>query len=404
MIGLVKPLVKNAVFRRWADILFLSLVLVVIVFASQDQLSVAAHWFAELSAHWSPLLRYAILCLIAAGVATVVMRLGGLHPNFTHKTMMRYPPFWFAVLIAWSTIITIVVYHHGPDIYSICDVAVHLFPFLSAVCIGVILAFVSDAFECARCFRTPEARKNSRTLHDTRSAFSNDDDLITWILEEKPIRHPEDDIFGHAIPARKIATLLLRETPSSIGIVGPFGSGKSSLINLVEYYLNMREELRRNSGSNLNLYSGNIVCCRIDGWGRTSGSVALKILALAIEKVRCHIDCMSVVSLPENYHKAIAGGKSWGGAVLSALLQTSHDPVVQLLKLDDILAAADFRLIIFLEDLDRNIGDEIIRDEMPALLDRLRVLGQISFVLAIGTEHQYSDILIRICDHVEAIA
>jgi hypothetical protein len=53
--------------------------------------------------------------------------------------------------------------------------------------------------------------------------------------------------------------------------------------------------------------------------------------------------------------------------------------------------------------LDRNVSDEIIRDEMPALLDRLRVLGQVSFVLAIGTEQQYSDVLVRICDHVEAI-
>jgi hypothetical protein len=61
------------------------------------------------------------------------------------------------------------------------------------------------------------------------------------------------------------------------------------------------------------------------------------------------------------------------------------------------------RLIIFLEDLDRNVSDDMIRDEMPALLDRLRHLKNISFVLAIGTEHQYSNVLVRICAHVESL-
>ena len=56
-----------------------------------------------------------------------------------------------------------------------------------------------------------------------------------------------------------------------------------------------------------------------------------------------------------------------------------------------------------LEDLDRNISDTLIRDEMPALLDRLHGLNNISFVLAIGTEQHYSSILIRICEHVESI-
>jgi hypothetical protein len=107
--------------------------------------------------------------------------------------------------------------------------------------------------------------------------------------------------------------------------------------------------------------------------------------------------------VPTNYRKALEGGKTTWATIISALFHTSCDPIEQLEKLDDILCAADLRLLIFLEDLDRNTDDKIIRDELPSLLDRLRSLRNVSFVLAIGTERQYSNILIRICDHVETI-
>ena len=363
-----------------------------------------SNWFTVVSSKWSQLLRYATVCLLAFWASSIIVRLGGLHRNFTHYTMMRYPPFWFAAIISYSIIVGIIVYEHGIDIYLIYEAVVVLFPFLVALCIGVIVTFLADAFECMRCSQSSEVSKSVRKSNNMSSVFDNDEQLITWILDEKPICYPEDDMFGHALSARKIAGLLIKEKASSVGIIGSYGSGKSSTINLVEYYLNNIEELRSNTGKQLSLISDNVICCRIDGWGRKPGSVAPKILAMAIEKVKCHIDCLSVVSLPENYRKALAGGKSWGGAVLSALFQASHDPVEQISKLNDILTAGNLRLIIFLEDLDRNISDEIIRDEMPALLDRLRGLKKITFVLAIGTEKQYSDILIRICDHVEAIA
>ncbi|MHB1183573.1 MAG: hypothetical protein ACYC4A_02590 [Desulfobulbia bacterium] len=151
-------------------------------------------------------------------------------------------------------------------------------------------------------------------------------------------------------------------------------------------------------------FNGDIVLCRIDGWGRASGTVAQKILSLAIGEVKKYVDCSSVITLPEKYVTAMVGGRSVGGEFFSALFQGAHDPVSQLCRLDNILAAANLRLIIVLEDLDRNVGDAILGEELPALLDRLRILNNVSFVLTIGTEQQFSHILIRVCDHVEAIA
>ena len=112
-----------------------------------------------------------------------------------------------------------------------------------------------------------------------------------------------------------------------------------------------------------------------------------------MDRLQERIDCLSIVALPANYRKALEGAKHTWASLTADLLETTHDPVAQLEKLDDMLSAVGMRLIIFLEDLDRNNSDEAIRDEMPALLDRLRRLSHVSFILAIGTDHQYSRIL-----------
>jgi hypothetical protein len=141
----------------------------------------------------------------------------------------------------------------------------------------------------------------------------------------------------------------------------------------------------------------------VGGWGRSPGSVAHQILSLAVNKLQERIDCLSIITVPSNYRRALEGAKNAWASAIAVLLQTSRDPVRQLEKMDDILGAGGMRLIIFLEDLDRNISHVIIRDELPALLDRLRSLKHVSFILAIGTEKQSLDILTRICDHVETL-
>jgi hypothetical protein len=64
---------------------------------------------------------------------------------------------------------------------------------------------------------------------------------------------------------------------------------------------------------------------------------------------------------------------------------------------------SNLRLVIFLEDFDRNWTDSVIRDEVPALLDRLGQLQNVSFVLTVGTDQQFSEIMIRVCEHAESL-
>ena len=393
---------KNPIICRWVDIIFLSVISIVIGLIFADQLFKVSQLCLDFSAHWSPLLIYSSLTLVVVFISFILIRFGGLHPCFTCNTMMRYPPFWFASIIA-SLIVTIfLMLEHNVSFKFNYEEIINRLPFVFSIFFGSWVTLFWTFLDTQTHNWNPQCA--SKEMSRNYNVSNNDQDLLNWILEETPIKNPEEDIFGLNLVGRRIARLLLKKSPLSISIVGPYGCGKSSLINLVEYYFNNRENILTNSSENHDIFSGKVICCRIDGWGRTNGSIGKKILELAIEQVKRHVDCMSVVTLPENYNKAISSTNSSGGTIISALLQTSHDPVVQLSKLDNILSAAVLRLVIFLEDLDRNSIEAMIRDEMPALLDRLRGLRQVSFVLAIGTEHYYSDILIRICDHVEAIS
>lgn len=396
-------LFRSSIVRRWIDILLLVACSLLFGVVFKVSLGKALQVWINYCTAWGPVVSYAVILFVVTLLTIVLIRLGALGVRFRIITMLRYPPSWFAAIIVIVIVGISVVQGEALDSLATAKN-------LSSVGGIVFVVLLLGIFLGFSCHRLEELRSSPLALRESgpefipqdRHIFENDEDLLLWIFEERPIQHPNQDIFEHAIPARRIANLLNGWKSSSIGLVGPYGSGKSGFVNLIEYYLkNPIPECTRGQNQKFN---GKIILCRIDGWGRASGTVAQKILSLAIGEVKKYVDCTSVIALPDNYRKAIARTSSVGGTFFSVLFQSFQDPVAQLCRLDNILVAANLRLIIVLEDLDRNVGDEIIGEEMPALLDRLRVLNNVSFVLAIGTEQQFLHILIRICDHVEAIS
>jgi hypothetical protein len=349
-----------------------------------------------------------MVTLIAGVLWLSLIHLGGFNVKHLHiSRLLRYPPTWVAGII--GTFIYLLITQDKAligefGLKEFLLLTVWKSPILSGFIIATVLSILFG-HQSKRLSNKPSYSPN----HQSSGALINDpDQLSLWIEDESPICSPFQDLFGLARISRRIANILLNKDTRTVGIVGTYGSGKTSLLKIVEYYLNHRRELDpkesvqpdRGEG---NSFQGKIVLCRVDGWGRSKGSVAQQILSIAVNRLKNDVDCLSVVMVPTNYRKALEGGKTTWATIISALFHTSCDPIEQLEKLDDILCAADLRLLIFLEDLDRNTDDKIIRDELPSLLDRLRSLRNVSFVLAIGTERQYSNILIRICDHVETI-
>src|SRR5262249_38613095 len=70
---------------------------------------------------------------------------------------------------------------------------------------------------------------------------------------------------------------------------------------------------------------------------------------------------------------------------------------------DKVLEATQLRLVLFLEDLDRNTETAILRSEVGALLDRLKDLQNVSFVLAVEPSSNNDEIVLKVCEHVEVV-
>lgn len=75
------------------------------------------------------------------------------------------------------------------------------------------------------------------------------DQLRLWIDDDQPVEHPNQDRFGaHDEIAQRIAGRLrawsIGSPAPTIAVVGPMGSGKSTIRALVQHYLQGDDSLR----------------------------------------------------------------------------------------------------------------------------------------------------------------
>lgn len=217
--------------------------------------------------------------------------------------------------------------------------------------------------------------------------------LLQWIGEEKPIKTIGQDRLNNKSFAERIINVL-QQPKVTITVVGSYGAGKSSILNMVKCSL-------RNEASN-RVLNNELIPCDVCGWGLQKGSAAETILKQMIQDCAQYVDCLGISNLPAQYGKSIGHVSAWSMA-LSNLLYLSHDPMDALERMNKVLLAIDRRVVIFFEDLDRNWQDGDFWVEIIALLDRLKTLDQVSFVLAITEANKIGSIINRISDHIEIV-
>ena len=374
-------------------LLAIALTICVIFSSYIESYSMKLYFITLLYPDWVKVLINSLLVMI---IWQVLSQLGGYRvrrPDL--NSFFKYPPAWFfGVLggVLYLYFLSIFRYGYLIDLQglglSICSLFLGI-TVVSIYNLKMPKELASSGIEC----------KYSDSFDEL---ISNPENLIHWIEYEKPIEKPNDDLFGFSIISERVAGLLRSEKIQTIGIVGPYGCGKSSLINLIE--TSLMKPVRPQNNKIEKIFEGNILTCQVDGWGRLKDSIANQILAIAVRRISLEVDSLSIVTLPSGYQKALSGSKNVIAAIVSALLGSEKDPIDILKRIDDILKAINTRLVIILEDLDRNVSKDSIDKEMPSLLDRLKCLEQVSFILAIGTGQEYSDILVRICEHLETLS
>jgi len=309
-----------------------------------------------------------------------------LSPRVRHLAhFAKHPPAWLAVLLAWLVV-------------AVLDVRDELHPsgyratawewFGYGGCSLLVVALYSALRQQSdrRLCSSESARdiKGSPVTHqDIESAPW--DEIEAWLTSGAPAQY---DFIGNQSIAHRVSLAMSRET-RSVGIVGPFGAGKTSIVSWVA------DRLKRRRVGSLQYF-----VCHQSCWGfETSSSAIRDMLSAAISELNNEISTFQFDSLPEAYRRAFSDGSTWFETV-SNLLTPSPDPMEQFSRLSDILGEIGCRLVFIVEDLDRNDTRGFEVQEVLAFLERLKAFPNLRFILTGGLSSQRIDFA-KLCDHIE---
>lgn len=184
----------------------------------------------------------------------------------------------------------------------------------------------------------------------------------------------------------EIASALNNKSGKSIRIAvcGPFGVGKTTAINLAIKKMKSEKKALK------------LVHCDIELWGVETESIIQFVLDEVLIALGKEIDMCKFRSLPSHYISAMNAGNT-SSKVIAAFIHKPTSPDVILKSLSNVIDAANLRLIVTIQDLDRNKEASASLEALAGLLDRLEEIKGIDYIFAGENTPQFSDTLLRIC-------
>jgi hypothetical protein len=385
---------------RWLSMAFLVTFSSFVVVFTMPLYKTFINRYCEYASSFSPFFMDASLFISSAAVTILLLRLFVVHPENDLTGMLCHPPIWLAAIATAAGVL-----YFMP---MTTESALHRW---------VMTNTLSLAYPCIICFmgaasvvvvysasdRVLARHQHNKpiTVEQLRGAVLNDSHkkTIAWLMSNSPILLPEHDRYGHNLHAIKIVSYLTENKAFAIAVLGPHGCGKSCVVSLTEHYL--VNGLPNNKHHKI---TSNYITNKISGWGISPENLTTVILESSIRKLGKKVDCLSLLNLPKHYRAMLASAGSNFGSAISCLLADEKDPIQLLQKLNAVLVSTNRKIIIILEDIDRNENAEALTSSVAGLLDRLGRLSHIAFILALSTNSTKHDALARICDFREAIA
>lgn len=191
--------------------------------------------------------------------------------------------------------------------------------------------------------------------------------LLDWCRCDMEIRESTQDLFGLDPIAERIANRIQNAVSggdSSIAVVGPFGSGKSSLANLVAWRLSRARSIR---------------FVRVSAWGyETIDAACVGLLRELVHEISKEVNALPLWRIEHAYVEAIStAGGPW--SVIGQLLRVSAKPAQILEELNAIAKALNTRMLLWIEDLDRFF--ESFQSTSPANSNAPNELGPLQALL-----------------------
>ncbi|MCC7421347.1 MAG: AAA family ATPase [Planctomycetaceae bacterium] len=316
----------------------------------------------------SPALSVAACLLLATSLIAFVATIGSFRFKHLLNTLI-YPPTSLAAVGAAAMTFAIafsfeIVY---PIPRSLNCSALNAFDscaiLLSIICMISAVSSLKYRFENA-------------SLHSSTSSSSigsKSSATFAWLNSEAPIRFTEDDRFKYVASARLIADRLKSpEQPKTLGLKGDHGTGKSSVVNLVSALLN-----KKSNGED-----GAFLFVTVSCWGFSDSSAALEIiLEEVIRRLELEVDALALKGLPAAYHRSVSTSGTLAG-ILAIFLEHGNSPEKQLRRIESVLRALSCRLVLVIDDLDRNEHSSFDVAQILALLYRFKRVSGVTCVLS----------------------
>jgi len=271
--------VRKIQLYRWLDLLALSAFAILICLIFHPSLiSIGAEIATLLNTrHW--VLQISAITLLTGIFWFILIRIGGFRfCDLNPVNIFRYPATWLSGVIAALIYFPLSESLFRSERFS--TIQMDLWPLIAAILSGPGLAgiinFLFNKLEDSVVFDGPKPSSSEQI--DLENLIEKDESLLQWLQLERPINKPSDDAFGFSVFARRAANILTASPLKTISIIGQYGCGKSSIINMIDYYLHSTEF----SGG-----SPEIIRCQISGWGFQSGS-AVVFPVFMDRELSCH--------------------------------------------------------------------------------------------------------------------
>ncbi len=293
------------------------------------------------------------------------------------------PPAWYAALL-------------GVCLYPVLSFFLNTSPYLDKslfywniiICV-LLLAIGTTISKLWRSYlqgsKQNESPEPNNQMQSNR--FAGDiEKFIEWLQKEKPINAPDDDLSDSILTARRITRALTKEPFKTISLIGPYGSGKTSILKLAQ------KELEKQKGK---------LIIFISAWGYEDKKLTGYILRNIVRQISKHTDCLSISLVPLNFQNIFIN-HSWGLFNFLKFVFAFESPDSLIRKINDVLKRSDKELIIFLEDIDRN-QNKNIHHQLYSLFNYFVEMDSISFVVSYGADNVVAEPLTKITDKTEIV-
>jgi hypothetical protein len=298
------------------------------------------------------------LTLLALAILTIALIIGfgkeRYQAFFGVQHFFRYPPLWIAMLTGLFVLLmadqtTLPPY---PDPELLVALAIFIATTIPFLICNASICNVNQSSE-----HEPHKAKQERLY--------NFDDIKKWAEDDKEILTPDDDRFDHKITAQRIAERLIKKETASIAVIGPLGSGKSTLGKLVEYQLKPQPKM---------------IFVQLSLWPYATVDAAVTgVIDTLIKALAKHVNVLALHSLPSDYVASIENADGILGSLVR-LFKRSDQPEDVLERLGEIIGATRLKVVLWIEDLERFSGTAQLSHEQ-AIQREAELLGPLRSLL-----------------------